>query len=97
VDILHLYVVLNVYSRYVASWRLESRESATLATELFIDMIAKEHLEPKLLTVHRDGGTSMTSKTLTQLFADIGVVKSRSRPHVSDWSGPRLDRTRGIA
>ncbi len=80
----HLYVVLDVYSRYVVGWRLEARESATLATELFTETIAKEHVDPTLLTVHSDGGTSMTSKTLTQLFADLGVVKSRSRPHVSN-------------
>ncbi len=80
----HLYVVLDVYSRYVVGWRLEARESAALATELFTETIAKENVDPTLLTVHSDGGTSMTSKTLTQLFADLGVVKSRSRPHVSN-------------
>jgi len=80
----HLYVVLDVYSRYVVGWRLEARESATLATELFTETIAKEDVDPKFLTVHSDGGTSMTSKSLTQLFADLGVVKSRSRPHVSN-------------
>ena len=80
----HLYVVLDVYSRYVVGWRLEARESAALATELFTETIAKENVNPTLLTVHSDGGTSMTSKTLTQLFADLGVVKSRSRPHVSN-------------
>lgn len=80
----HLYVVLDVFSRYVVGWRLEARESSTLAKELFIDAIAKERVDPTTLTVHSDGGTSMTSKTLTQLFADLGVVKSRSRPHVSN-------------
>jgi putative transposase len=80
----HLYVVLDVYSRYVVGWRLESRESSALAKELFINAIAKERVEPTLLTVHSDGGASMSSKTLTQLFADLGVVKSRSRPHVSN-------------
>ncbi len=80
----HLYVVLDVYSRYVVGWRLEARESATLATEFFTETIAKENVDPRLLTVHSDGGTSMTSKTSTQLFADLGVVKSRSRPHVSN-------------
>ena len=80
----HLYVALDVFSRYVVGWRLESRESAALATELFAETISKERVDPALLTVHSDGGTSMTSKTLTQLFADLGVVKSRSRPHVSN-------------
>jgi len=80
----HLYVVLDVYSRYVVGWRLESRESAALAKELFTETIEKECVDPSGLVVHSDGGTSMTSKTLTQLFADLGVVKSRSRPHVSN-------------
>ena len=80
----HLYVVLDVYSRYVVGWRLESRKSATLAKELFTETIEKECVDPSGLVVHSDGGTSMTSKTLTQLFADLCVVKSRSRPHVSN-------------
>ena len=80
----HLYVVLDVYNRFVVGWRLESRESAALAKELFTETIEKERVDPSGLTVHSDGGTSMTSKTLTQLFADLGIVKSRSRPHVSN-------------
>ncbi len=80
----HLYVVLDVFSRYVVAWRLETRESATLAKELFAFAISQEGVDPKSLTVHADGGPSMTSKSLTQFFADLGVVKSRSRPHVSN-------------
>jgi len=78
----YLYVVLDVFSRYVVAWRLEARESATLATELFEQAIAQEGVDPKRLTVHADGGPSMTSKTLTQFFSDLGVIKSHSRPHV---------------
>lgn len=80
----YLYVVLDVFSRYVVAWRLENRESATLAEELFAVAIAREGVEPTRLTVHADGGPAMTSKTLTQFFADLGVTKSRSRPHVSN-------------
>jgi putative transposase len=80
----YLYVVLDVFSRYVVAWRLETRESATLAEELFATAIAREGVDPKRLTVHADGGPSMTSKTLTQFFADLGITKSRSRPHVSN-------------
>jgi putative transposase len=80
----HLYVVLDVFSRYVVAWRLEARESATLAKELFGSAIARERVDPARLTVHADGGPSMTSKTLTQFFADLGITKSRSRPHVSN-------------
>ena len=78
----YLYVVLDVFSRYVVAWRLETRESATLATELFEQAIAQEGVDPRRLTVHADGGPSMTSKTLTQFFSDLGVIKSHSRPHV---------------
>ena len=80
----YLYVVLDVFSRYVVAWRLETRESAALAEELFAAAIAREAVDPKYLTVHADGGPSMTSKTLTQFFADLGITKSRSRPHVSN-------------
>lgn len=80
----YLYVVLDVFSRYVVAWQLEARESATLASELFAQAIAREGVDPSRLTVHADGGAAMTSKTLAQLFADLGVTRSRSRPHVSN-------------
>jgi putative transposase len=80
----YLYVVIDVFSRYVVDWRLEYRESAALAKEMFATTIVREGVDPHQLTVHADGGTSMTSKTLAQLFADLGVTKSRSRPHVSN-------------
>jgi putative transposase len=80
----YLYVVLDVFSRYVVAWRLETCESAVLAKELFAAAIAREGVNPTRLTVHADGGPSMTSKTLTQFFADLGITKSRSRPHVSN-------------
>ena len=80
----HLYVVLDVFSRYVVGWRLEARVSATFATESFDRCIAREGVDPTQLTVHADNGSAMTSKTLAQLFADLGVTRSRSRPHVSN-------------
>jgi len=80
----YLYVVLDVFSRYVVAWRLEAREDAHFAEELLAEAIAREGIDPSRLTVHADGGSSMTSKTLAQFFADLGVTKSRSRPHVSN-------------
>ena len=80
----HLYVVLDVFSRYVVAWRLEARESAALAEELFSTAIARERIDASQLTVHADGGSAMTSKNLAHLFADLGVTRSRSRPHVSN-------------
>jgi putative transposase len=80
----YLYVILDVFSRYVVAWRLEYRESATLAKELFDWAITRDGVDPRQLTVHADGGPSMQSKLLTQFFMDLGVLRSRSRPHVSD-------------
>jgi len=79
----YLYVVLGVFGRYVVALRLETRESATLADELFATSVAREGVDPKGLTVQTNGGLSMTSKTLAQLFADVGIAKLRSHPHVS--------------
>jgi len=80
----HLYVMLDVFSRYVVAWRLETRESAALAEDVFSSAIVREGVDPTKLTVHADGGSAMTSKNLTYLFADLGVTKSRSRPQVSN-------------
>jgi putative transposase len=80
----YLYVVLDVFSRYVVAWRLEMRESAQLAEELFGAAIVRENVNPTALTVHADGGSAMTSKSLAHLFADLGVTRSRSRSHVSN-------------
>lgn len=80
----HLYVVIDIFSRYVVSWRLEHSESSQLAKELIAEAYNKQGVQPGQLAIHADRGTSMTSKTLAQLFADLGVTKSHSRPRVSN-------------
>jgi transposase InsO family protein len=60
------------------------RESATLAQRLIADTLTKQHIARQQLTIHADRGSSMASKTVAQLLADLGVTKSHSRPHVSD-------------
>lgn len=80
----HLYVVLDIYSRYVVGWLLADRESAALAEQLLAETIHKEGIEPDQLTLHADRGTSMASKPVALLLADLGVTKSHSRPHVSN-------------
>lgn len=80
----HLYVVIDIFSRCVVAWRLERTESSQLAKELFAEACQKHGVEPGQLAVHADRGTSMASKTLAQLFADLGVTKSHSRPRVSN-------------
>ena len=80
----HLYVVLDVYSRYVVGWMVADRESATLATKLIAEICKREHIEPGQLALRADRGSSMRSKCLALMFADLGVTKTHSRPHVSD-------------
>jgi len=79
----HLYVLLDVFSRYVTGWLLASRESAVLADRLIAETVAKEGVTAGL-TIHADRGPSMTSKPVAFLLADLGITKSHSRPHVSN-------------
>lgn len=80
----HLYVILDVYSRYAIAWLVAPRESARLAEELIADAIHHQRIEHGQLALHADRGSAMTSKTVTQLLADLGVLQSHSRPHVSN-------------
>jgi len=80
----YLYVILDIFSRYVVGWLLADRESATLAKRLVAETCAKEKVAPGQLTLHADRGTSMRSKALGQLLADLSITKTHSRPHVSD-------------
>ncbi len=80
----HLYVILDIFSRYVPGWMVATHESAVLAQRLIADTVEKEGIEPGQLTIHADRGTSMRSKPVALLLADLGITKSHSRPHVSD-------------
>jgi putative transposase len=80
----YLYVILDIYSRYVPGWMLATRELATLAERLLAETIAKQGVERDQLTIHADRGSSMASKPVALLLADLGVTKSHSRPHVSN-------------
>jgi putative transposase len=80
----YLYVILDIYSRYVPGWLLAGRESAELAERLLGDTIAKQAIGPDQLTIHSDRGTSMASKPVALLLADLAVTKSHSRPHCSN-------------
>jgi len=59
----HLYVILDIFSRYVVGWMIAPRESAQLAEQLIADTVAKQNVAPGTLTLHADRGTSMRSKT----------------------------------
>lgn len=80
----YLYVILDVFSRYVTGWMIAYRETAGLAKQLIEHSCEKQKIVPGQLTIHADRGSSMTSKSVALLLADLGVVKTHSRPHVSD-------------
>jgi len=80
----YLYVILDIYSRYVVGWMVAPRESGTLAKRLIADTAAHQHIDPQQLTLHADRGSSMRSKLVANLLADLGVTKTHSRPHVSN-------------
>ena len=80
----YLYVLLDIYSRYVVGWMVAACEAAALAERLLADAIAAQGITCDQLTIHADRGTSMTSKPVAMLLADLGVTKSHSRPHVPD-------------
>ncbi len=80
----YLYVILDIFSRYVVGWMVASRESAALAEVLIRQTCAKQGIDRAHLTIHADRGSSMTSKPVAFLLADLGVTQSHSRPHVSN-------------
>ena len=80
----YLYVILDIFSRYVTGWMIAERESATLAQRLITETCAKQQIVADQLTLHADRGSSMRSKIVAQLLADLGVTKTHSRPHVSN-------------
>jgi putative transposase len=80
----YLYVVLDIYSRYVPGWMLAHAENARLAEALLADTAAKQHITFGQLTIHADRGSPMTAKPVAFLLAELGVTKSHSRPHVSN-------------
>ena len=80
----YLYVILDIFSRYVVGWMIADRESATLAKLLITESCSKQQIVEDQLTLHADRGSSMTSKAVAQLLSDMGITKTHSRPHVSD-------------
>jgi putative transposase len=80
----YLYVLLDIFSRYVVGWMVADRENSALAGRLIEETCIKQGVEPDMLTMHSDRGSPMTSKCTAQLYADLGVTRSLSRPQVSD-------------
>ena len=80
----YLYVILDIFSRYPVGWMVASRESDILAERLISESVRKQKIDRGQLTLHADRGSSMASKTVAFLLADLGVTKSHSRPHCSN-------------
>jgi len=80
----YLYVILDIFSRYVVGWMVANRECTELAKRLIEETVEKQSIRPGQLTIHADRGSAMKSKPLAMLLSDLGVAKTHSRPHVSD-------------
>jgi transposase InsO family protein len=80
----HLYVILDIFSRFVVGWLIAPRECAELAQQLIADTVARHDVQAGTLTLHADRGAAMRSKPVASLLVDLDVAKSHSRPHVSD-------------
>jgi putative transposase len=80
----YLYVMLDVFSRYVVGWMVTHRESATLAERFIHETASRQGIARDQLTIHADRGPAMTSKPVALLLADLGITKTHSRPHVSN-------------
>ena len=80
----YLYVILDIFSRYVVGWMVARRETAALAQKLIQETMEKQNIQPGQLTIHADRGASMRSKPVALLLSDLGVTKTHSRPHISD-------------
>lgn len=79
----YLYVIMDVFSRYTVGWTIQHRESGAVAKQLIAQAIEQQQIAPGQLTVHADRGSSMTSKPVAFLLADLGVTKTHSRPYTS--------------
>ena len=80
----YLYVILDIFSRYVVGWMIAEAENAGLAERLIEQSCIKQGIVPEQLTIHADRGSPMISKTLAQLMAELGIDKSHGRPRVSN-------------
>ncbi len=82
-----LYVIIDIFSRYVVGWMVSAAETGELAEAFIADTLARHSIKADQLTLHADRGTSMTSKPVAQLLVDLGVARSHSRPHVCLLTG----------
>jgi len=81
---LYLYVIVDIFSRYVVGWTLADRENGAIATRLVAETYDKQSIVPGQLILHADRGAPMKAKPLVQFLSEMDVLRSHSRPHVSD-------------
>lgn len=79
----YLYVILDVFSRYAVGWTVQHRENGHVARDLIAQVCQQQNIQREQLTVHADRGSSMTSKPVAFLLADLGVTKTHNRPYTS--------------
>lgn len=80
----HLYVIMDIYSRYIVGWMIADREDQELAKTLIETCVMRDGVDPTELTIHADRGAAMTSKPVAALMASLGITKSHSRPYTSN-------------
>ena len=80
----YLYVLMDIFSRFVVGWMVARQEAASLAKELIQQSCQTQEIDPDTLTIHSDRGGPMTARSLALLLSDLGVTKSHARPHVPD-------------
>ena len=80
----YLYVIMDIFSRYVVGWLIAERESAVLAKQLIAESCEKQQIREGTLTIHSDRGGPMKSQLVAQLYANLGIIPSLSRPSVSN-------------
>jgi putative transposase len=83
-DWFFLYWILDVYSRYAVGWCVTEHETAVISERLITDTITTHHVDATALTIHADRGAQQTAKPVAQLYADLGITRSHSRPRVSN-------------
>ena len=79
----YLYVILDVFSRYIVGWTVQYRENAQLAIALIEQAAEQQQITPKILTLHADRGAPQRAKPVAFLLADLGITKTHSRPYTS--------------
>jgi putative transposase len=79
-----LFMMVDIYSRYCPGWMVVDQEDGQLAKAWIAEVVASQHIEPGTLTIHADRGSSMTSKPVARLLADLMIGRTHSRPHVSN-------------